>query len=180
LLQIQPIMSERRAVSPPDQLELHLVTVSLEEVHGSYLALSYVWGHPELSARVSCGGQQIAITQNLYRALWTVSCSLYEKQTELWEQRKDIYLWADGICINQNDLDEKNIQVNLMGDIYRKAKGVVAYLGAPTRGDPRDAMIGLAAWLETQTVRDYLPPPEPLKGSDMDHKAGSGRERRQP
>ncbi len=38
-------------------------------------------------------------------------------------------VWADAICINQNDYDERAQQVLMMGDIYRSARNVVAFLG---------------------------------------------------
>jgi hypothetical protein len=38
-------------------------------------------------------------------------------------------IWIDAICINQNDVQERNEQVGMMGDIYRKCTDVVAWLG---------------------------------------------------
>ncbi len=31
-------------------------------------------------------------------------------------------VWADAVCINQNDLDERSSQVSIMADIYKAAK----------------------------------------------------------
>ncbi|KAK3368710.1 heterokaryon incompatibility protein-domain-containing protein [Podospora didyma] len=42
-------------------------------------------------------------------------------------------LFIDQICINQNDNTEKSHQINLMGDIYRSCKCVVAWLDVGTR-----------------------------------------------
>lgn len=39
------------------------------------------------------------------------------------------YLWIDALCINQNDLSERNDQVSLMADIFKAAQGVVIWLG---------------------------------------------------
>lgn len=36
---------------------------------------------------------------------------------------------GDVVCINQTDLDERSQQVNLMGDVYRSASHVLAWLG---------------------------------------------------
>ncbi|GLA99206.1 hypothetical protein AtubIFM61612_010696 [Aspergillus tubingensis] len=42
------------------------------------------------------------------------------------------FIWADRICINQDDPQEKSHQLKLMGDIYRRcAKGII-WLGEPT------------------------------------------------
>lgn len=38
-------------------------------------------------------------------------------------------IWADAICINQEDLDEKSIQVTMMDQVYSLATHVVAWLG---------------------------------------------------
>jgi hypothetical protein len=38
------------------------------------------------------------------------------------------FLWADAICIDQKDVSERNVQVQLMGEIYRRARIVFALL----------------------------------------------------
>ena len=39
------------------------------------------------------------------------------------------YYWVDALCINQADVSERNMQVRIMGSIYKKAKMVLAWLG---------------------------------------------------
>ncbi|PMD20019.1 hypothetical protein NA56DRAFT_705262 [Hyaloscypha hepaticicola] len=41
-------------------------------------------------------------------------------------------VWIDGVCINQSDIAEKNIQVPMMGQIYTKAAKCIAWLGPST------------------------------------------------
>lgn len=43
----------------------------------------------------------------------------------------DWLVWADAICINQADVDEKSAQVNMMDRIYINASYVIAWLGPP-------------------------------------------------
>ena len=43
-------------------------------------------------------------------------------------------VWADGICINQGDVHEKEAQVQLMGDIYSKAEKTIVWLGEEADG----------------------------------------------
>ncbi|KUJ11334.1 CNVH-domain-containing protein [Mollisia scopiformis] len=43
--------------------------------------------------------------------------------------RSQSYIWIDALCINQEDNDEKAIQVGMMGRIYKSAKSVVVWLG---------------------------------------------------
>jgi len=49
------------------------------------------------------------------------------------ETKPRLVLWVDAICINQDDIPERNDQVLLMGDIYRNATSVISWLGS----DPR-------------------------------------------
>jgi hypothetical protein len=42
------------------------------------------------------------------------------------------YLWADAICINQNDNDEKSIQLTQMGEVYKAARHTIIWLGGFT------------------------------------------------
>ncbi|EHK44868.1 hypothetical protein TRIATDRAFT_220698 [Trichoderma atroviride IMI 206040] len=41
-------------------------------------------------------------------------------------------LWIDALCINQQDIEERSHQVQLMAEIYQRCKSVVAYIGMPT------------------------------------------------
>jgi hypothetical protein len=47
-------------------------------------------------------------------------------------QKSDKYFWIDAICIDQNDKNDKNKQVPLMGDIYSSAIQVIAWLWSPS------------------------------------------------
>ena len=85
-----------------------------------YLCLSYVWGGPERSLPVNCNGKTLMITQNLFEAL----CNSFRRYPEM-------HLWADGLCINQDDLDERAQQVRLMGKIYSNCNMALAHLGHP-------------------------------------------------
>jgi hypothetical protein len=45
------------------------------------------------------------------------------------EDKRQGYIWADAICINQIDASEKTEQVRLMADIYERAELVLVWLG---------------------------------------------------
>lgn len=47
--------------------------------------------------------------------------------------RNDYYVWIDLICIQQDRIEEKNHQVQQLGNIYMKAKTVCIWLGEATR-----------------------------------------------
>lgn len=100
-----------------DPLTCALRTVSLME-HPVYETLSYAWGDPILNNEIFANGRVIEITKSLHTAL------RYLRKSD--EPR---VIWADGICINQSDLDERSFQVGMMGDIYQKGKELQIWLG---------------------------------------------------
>ncbi|KAG4437372.1 hypothetical protein IFR05_007136 [Cadophora sp. M221] len=83
-----------------------------------FIALSYVWGRPDKIMCLPCNDGKIMITSNLFRAI-EVSFGRYP----------DVWLWADGICINQEDMIERGHQVAMMGDVYDQAALVIAHTG---------------------------------------------------
>lgn len=92
-----------------------------------YDALSYVWGDPSVRFDILINGYPFTVGRNLYYAL------KYLRSEEI-----EIVLWADAICINQNDTDEKNTQVPMMADIYRTAHNVRCWVGRSFEDDDRE------------------------------------------
>jgi hypothetical protein len=82
-----------------------------------YAALSYTWGSNEKSKAIVLSGCRFPVTANLFAALMRL------------RTRGVRYLWIDAICINQNDDEEKTMQVALMGEIYKHASKVYGWLG---------------------------------------------------
>lgn len=104
----------------------NLTTKSLDEIVSSeikFWALSYVWGDAKDTVAIKCDGKSLSITRNLHALL----VNLF-KMTEM-EKPESGYVWADAICIDQGDNDEKTLQVRLMQEIYSHADHVVAWLG---------------------------------------------------
>jgi hypothetical protein len=104
----------------PLQIELQLCRLGLDNV--GYEAISWVWGSPSNSTTLLYKGQSITIRQNLYDALRTFR---YADRPRT--------LWADALCINQEDLEERSQQVAIMGSIYSRASGVLIWLGKDTK-----------------------------------------------
>jgi hypothetical protein len=48
------------------------------------------------------------------------------------------FRWYDALCINQNDEQERGHQVEMMGEIYKMAYWVLAWLGTPDFREPHD------------------------------------------
>jgi hypothetical protein len=105
-----------------EPLKCHLEHHKLQHLP-DFEALSYVWGNSEYICPVICEDQSILLTRSLYNFLVRI---------RLPEQVRIV--WADGICINQQDINERGRQVKLMGDIYSTARRVVVWLGVDPLG----------------------------------------------
>ncbi|CAN9422913.1 unnamed protein product [Alternaria alternata] len=106
------------ASSDDAPLKISFQSSTLEDFEGRYDAISYTWGEPILSFALHVDdGTQVCVTRNLDKAL------RYLRYNE-----RERLLWADAACINQNDNDEKAIQIPLMVQIFRGARKVMAWL----------------------------------------------------
>lgn len=47
--------------------------------------------------------------------------------------KRDTWLWVDAICIDQDNITERNQQVRLMRQVYQKCRCVLAWLGPPRK-----------------------------------------------
>ncbi|GIJ88298.1 hypothetical protein Asppvi_007218 [Aspergillus pseudoviridinutans] len=91
-----------------------------------YEAVSYVWGSVEKTGSIICNGAFLPITASLEQVLLRVRLSESSRT-----------LWADAICINQDDVLEKNQQVSIMDKIYEGARTVLFCLDGDTSRDTR-------------------------------------------
>ncbi|KAK3312636.1 heterokaryon incompatibility protein-domain-containing protein [Apodospora peruviana] len=105
-----------------DEIACDLFPIPLSQVHTRpYDALSYAWGTEDRDRRVrikSQAGRVITVTPSLYAAI--------ERLRLLDAQR---LLWIDQLCIDQENVHEKEDQVGRMRDIYRQATRAVVWLG---------------------------------------------------
>ncbi|KAF2680713.1 HET-domain-containing protein [Lentithecium fluviatile CBS 122367] len=106
-----------------DAIEVRLHTVCLSK-RPTFDALSYAWG-TELSPReVLLNGVLVPVTSNL-------DCALRHLRLESASRM----LWVDALCINQDDVQERSLQVRLMDEIYSSAEQVVIWLGSATKSE---------------------------------------------
>jgi hypothetical protein len=82
-----------------------------------FVALSYCWGDLKDKIRITVNNRKVFVTINLHAALRRLRAERIE------------YVWVDFLCINQQDSEERSIQVRRMGTIYRHAKQVAVWLG---------------------------------------------------
>jgi hypothetical protein len=91
-----------------------------------YIALSYCWGDPKSTVTILCNSQALEIGTNLHSAL-----------VHMRDNNRELWFWADAICIDQTNVGEKNKQILLMRDIYRNAKVTNIWLGEGSEDSDR-------------------------------------------
>ncbi|PMD41775.1 hypothetical protein L207DRAFT_633096 [Hyaloscypha variabilis F] len=113
------------------------ITCDLRETQiqdaGSYMALSYAWRNgddDDHEVQITCNKTSIKVTSNLHSAL-----------RRLRHDRDGVKIWADAICINQNDNTERTCQVGFMRDIYAQSSEVVIWLGESSPEDHLGDMV---------------------------------------
>ncbi|CZR65424.1 uncharacterized protein PAC_15324 [Phialocephala subalpina] len=128
-----------------------------------YSALSYCWGEPEdeptkelliyddtnkHDLKKSYPAKKFYVRENLFAAL------LQFRQTN-----KDINLWVDAICINQEKkpdaLKEKTAQVARMDEVYSQAQTVCVWLGEGT-SETKETFQFLKSILDLQNYDDLI------------------------
>ena len=97
----------------------------IHEIHRTnsevdFEAISYVWGSPIPACYIHEveSNSMLSITESLYLALRALR---YPDRSRI--------IWADAVCINQSDNDEKSNQVQNMGSVYATARRVMVWLG---------------------------------------------------
>ncbi|RAK90771.1 hypothetical protein BO79DRAFT_236490 [Aspergillus costaricaensis CBS 115574] len=94
--------------APEESLRLSLKTCKFAE-KPDHNSLSYEWGTTAADQPILVNDRLFFIRENL-----------------------DTYFFADAICINQNDISERNTQVQRMGDLFAEAENVLVWLGPAT------------------------------------------------
>jgi hypothetical protein len=89
----------------------------------NYKAVSYYWGSPDSQQRerncsISLDGKKFYVSPIVADILRTLR-----------HESRSIMLWIDLICIDQDNLQERNIQVMRMKDIFGHADSVIVSFG---------------------------------------------------
>lgn len=137
-----------------------------------YVALSYVWGNPSITEPIRLGYEHrepyetlchFEVTKNLVAALRNIRKIT---STQI--------LWVDAICINQENDQERSVQVQKMGRIYSAASKVIVWLGNLVTEE--EAAIGLlpghmqSAW---RFLRSMAPQPPSGLSASPDYQCGN-------
>jgi hypothetical protein len=124
-----------------------LVECTLQNVSlitpGKYVALSYCWGDAKVLTPITVNGAVIYVTTNLADAL--------QHLRELGIDR----VWADALCIDQSNNQEKSVQIREMTKVYSLAGQCYAYVGNEERDGSVAAMHFLQE-LSQQEASNFL------------------------
>lgn len=124
LLKIDKFVSRESSLEPEStqsqqnrSFPVHQVSAGYPIVHvhlesaPEYEAVSYVWGNPHRSHTINLiDGRILPVTASV---AWALPYLVHACQTG--------YLWIDQITIDQSTLAERNHQVKIMGEIYRRS-----------------------------------------------------------
>lgn len=103
---------------------------------GSYEPISYVWAEPGMPNQrceiIICDGDDESLLElrsgNLFAALGRLRFAGQER-----------CIWADQICINQDNLKERGQQIQFMNKIYKNANHVLVWLGLDKANEAKPA-----------------------------------------
>ena len=84
-----------------------------------YNAISYVWGQTALDSAIICNTTWLPFCKSLASAL-----------AALFASGAGGYYWVDAVCIDQENLTERALQVRNMLRIFEKADSIVAWMGS--------------------------------------------------
>ncbi|KAI6645390.1 hypothetical protein MCOR14_000221 [Pyricularia oryzae] len=126
-----------------------------------YVALSYCWGDPlkrqDMQILQGLKDQNTLIT---YSATANLANALRELRL-----RGELRVWADAVCIDQKNDDERGQQVLRMDVIYRCAKKTVSYLGGSSSCNSNSSIPDVEDFLNLMIYSEPLNP-------SRDHSAG--------
>lgn len=139
LLTLTEGQNHERLAGSIQSLDLGEAKVGLfiqRKVLPSYITISYVWGSDIRDAEIELDGLPLAITTSASEVL-----------RRLPKTDESTLVWIDGICINQDDIQERESQVAFMHKIYARAVSTFVWLG-PEADDSSLAMryIGSLDW----------------------------------
>ncbi|KAK3204088.1 hypothetical protein GRF29_106g1676540 [Pseudopithomyces chartarum] len=128
-------------------LEASLRTINLDSLEtendNNYTAISYAAGSYEETEVIYVNGIRFNAFANLARALRQAARAMEKEQLQGYPR----LIWADQICINQSNLNERSHQVNFMRGIYQSAAIVLACLGDdPSNGRCVEAINRMKDW----------------------------------
>ncbi|ROV98077.1 hypothetical protein VMCG_07014 [Cytospora schulzeri] len=118
---IRVLVIEPGHIQTPLNVSIKIIDLD-DPKRATYTALSYTWGNQNRTKAIFRREEEVPVTPNLFNAL-----------QHLRSPSHPLTIWADAVCINQEDDAERSSQVAMMDDIYRKCEIVHIWLGCPER-----------------------------------------------
>jgi hypothetical protein len=101
-----------------------------------YWALSYTWGDSSIKVEISLNGKRFCVTSNLEAALRNLRGRIGDRA---------LY-WIDAMCIDQENTDERDQQVQRMKEIYEKTERVIIWLGEYHESSDDNFRVSKESW----------------------------------
>ncbi|KAE8152786.1 heterokaryon incompatibility protein-domain-containing protein [Aspergillus avenaceus] len=142
-----PLIPDRRdirllrllpASTPEAPIECTLQVASLDD-SPQFETVSYVWGNVLEKGTILVDDCTLEVILNVEKVLRRI------RRPE--EAR---VVWMDFVCINQESIEEKNVQVPLMGAIYASASSVIAIVSLDNLSGNVE---GLIEWIEARGTK---------------------------
>ncbi|KAG7286288.1 hypothetical protein NEMBOFW57_008596 [Staphylotrichum longicolle] len=125
-----PDLSSYPAVEAP--LKCRIFSVPLTQLP-SFNALSYTWGEDKAARYLHVQPSRAADDGAATTFGWLrITPALDEALRHIRQPSEAVRMWVDQICIDQDNIPEKNAQVSAMKDVYSSAGGVLIWLGPST------------------------------------------------
>ncbi|KAF2262068.1 HET-domain-containing protein, partial [Lojkania enalia] len=133
--EIRILYLEPEPLHSPKDVVVHVFNASLLEpnIPRLYGCLSYYWGDPKITKAIQVmyteksesENNGLLTTQTEFRVNANLEAALRVFRSKL----NRPVMWADALCINQSDIDERSPQVGLMAEIYAQAVQTIVRLG---------------------------------------------------
>ncbi|KAH8896348.1 HET-domain-containing protein [Thozetella sp. PMI_491] len=137
-------------VSNPEDGPIRLCTLVGPLEHAPrYTAVSYVWGDATETETIYVNTIPFSISKSLAGLIRHFGSDQPVTATCGDATRRFNLMWADALCINQSDAQEKTKQVRMMAAIYQKAHAVMAWLGEDNEDQSLETAIAGIAGIGT-------------------------------
>ena len=109
-----------------------------------YAAISYTWGPMPRHAKMTSSSpatidpytRNIRVNGRPFR----IRINLWNLLYHLRQRGESRFLWVDALCIDQENLEERNFHVYRMSKVYENAEKTIVWLGLPS-DDRRQARV---------------------------------------
>lgn len=139
LRNFQQLVAETEAQAPEENREQTVINLDLDaylyRLRHPFVPYEEVNWNSERCVPITCNDRTVMVSGNLFDALFSYRRIVVNEIAEgndfngIYGGPRTRYLWIDAICINQEDVPERNAQVAIMDRIFGGAQCVFGWLG---------------------------------------------------